>query len=199
MNFLLDNDVPEELSYLLDHLGHQIRRVREALSGDASDAAVRRSSSGSAPATPTRSTRFSKTRLQARRDRRPPARRLRPARCSTRSAPAPIPILQAPKFAGPAERLPGGPPFFGGREVGGPTPRVQQCAWGGPGPEAADSTCASAPNIPWRGSFEARAWITTARDPRAPPYGVPPPDFALARAMASSSVRSLNSSRRSST
>ena len=40
MNFLLDNDVPEELSYLLDHLGHRISRVREALSGDASDAAV---------------------------------------------------------------------------------------------------------------------------------------------------------------
>ena len=40
MNFLLDNDVPEELSYLLDHLGHRISRVREALTGAASDAAV---------------------------------------------------------------------------------------------------------------------------------------------------------------
>lgn len=27
MNFFLDNDVPEELSYLLEHLGHQVSRV----------------------------------------------------------------------------------------------------------------------------------------------------------------------------
>jgi len=40
VNFLLDQDVPEDLSYLLDHLGHRIIRVREMLSGDASDAAV---------------------------------------------------------------------------------------------------------------------------------------------------------------
>lgn len=40
MNFLLDNDVPEELSYLLEHLGYQVSRVREALPRAASDAAV---------------------------------------------------------------------------------------------------------------------------------------------------------------
>ena len=40
MNFLLDNDVPEELSYLLEHLGHQVSRVREVLPRAASDAAV---------------------------------------------------------------------------------------------------------------------------------------------------------------
>ena len=40
MNFLLDNDVPEELSYLLEHLGHHVSRVREALPRAASDAAV---------------------------------------------------------------------------------------------------------------------------------------------------------------
>jgi len=40
VNFLLDNDVREELSYLLEHLGHQVSRVREALLREASDAAV---------------------------------------------------------------------------------------------------------------------------------------------------------------
>ena len=40
MNFLLDNDVPEELSYLLEHLGHRVSRAREALPREASDAAV---------------------------------------------------------------------------------------------------------------------------------------------------------------
>jgi predicted nuclease of predicted toxin-antitoxin system len=40
VNFLLDNDVPEELSYLLEYLGHQVRRVRETLPREASDAAV---------------------------------------------------------------------------------------------------------------------------------------------------------------
>jgi predicted nuclease of predicted toxin-antitoxin system len=40
VNFLLDNDVPEELSYLLEHLGHQVSRAREALPREASDAAV---------------------------------------------------------------------------------------------------------------------------------------------------------------
>jgi len=40
VNFLLDNDVPEELSYLLEHLGHQVSRVREALPRAAPDAAV---------------------------------------------------------------------------------------------------------------------------------------------------------------
>ena len=40
MTFLLDNDVPEELSYLLEHLGHHVRRVRQVLPREASDAAV---------------------------------------------------------------------------------------------------------------------------------------------------------------
>jgi predicted nuclease of predicted toxin-antitoxin system len=40
VNFLLDNDVPEELRYLLEHLGHQVSRGREALPREASDAAV---------------------------------------------------------------------------------------------------------------------------------------------------------------
>lgn len=40
MNFLLDNDVPDELSYLLEHLGHRISRVREVLPREASDDAV---------------------------------------------------------------------------------------------------------------------------------------------------------------
>ncbi len=40
MNFLLDNDVPEDLSYLLEHLGHGVSRLREVLPGEASDTAV---------------------------------------------------------------------------------------------------------------------------------------------------------------
>ncbi|MFQ5827882.1 MAG: DUF5615 family PIN-like protein [Candidatus Methylomirabilia bacterium] len=40
MNFLLDNDVPEELSYLLEHLRHQVSRVRETIPREASDAVV---------------------------------------------------------------------------------------------------------------------------------------------------------------
>jgi predicted nuclease of predicted toxin-antitoxin system len=40
VNFLLDNDVPDELSYLLEHLGHRISRVREVLPREASDDAV---------------------------------------------------------------------------------------------------------------------------------------------------------------
>jgi predicted nuclease of predicted toxin-antitoxin system len=40
VKFLLDNDVPEDLSYLLEHLGHQVSRVRKVLPREASDAAV---------------------------------------------------------------------------------------------------------------------------------------------------------------
>ena len=40
MNFLLDNDVPEDLSHLLEHLGHLVSRVREVLPREASDTAV---------------------------------------------------------------------------------------------------------------------------------------------------------------
>jgi len=40
VNFLLGNDVPEELSYLLEHLGHPVSRVREVPPRAASDAAV---------------------------------------------------------------------------------------------------------------------------------------------------------------
>ena len=40
MNFLLDHDVPDELSYLLEHLGHQVDRLRDVLPRKASDAAA---------------------------------------------------------------------------------------------------------------------------------------------------------------
>jgi predicted nuclease of predicted toxin-antitoxin system len=40
VNFLLDNDVPEDLTYLLEHLGHQVSPAREVLPREASDAAV---------------------------------------------------------------------------------------------------------------------------------------------------------------
>ncbi len=40
MNFLLDHDVPDDLTYLLEHLGHRVNRVREVLTGEVSDAAV---------------------------------------------------------------------------------------------------------------------------------------------------------------
>ena len=40
VNFLLDDDIPNELSCLLEHLGHRISRVREVLPGEASDDAV---------------------------------------------------------------------------------------------------------------------------------------------------------------
>lgn len=40
MNFLLDQDVPDELSYLLGHLGHRVRRVREWLPPEAPDTVV---------------------------------------------------------------------------------------------------------------------------------------------------------------
>ena len=38
MNFLLDHDVPDELSYLLEHLGHRVDRLRDVLPRTASDA-----------------------------------------------------------------------------------------------------------------------------------------------------------------
>ena len=40
MKFLLDHDVPENLSYLLEQLGHDVTLLREALPKDASDEAV---------------------------------------------------------------------------------------------------------------------------------------------------------------
>lgn len=40
MKFLLDHDVPEDLSYLLEKLGHEVTLLREALRPDASDEAV---------------------------------------------------------------------------------------------------------------------------------------------------------------
>ena len=40
MRFLLDHDVPENLSYLLKQLGHDVTLLREALPEDASDEAV---------------------------------------------------------------------------------------------------------------------------------------------------------------
>lgn len=40
MKFLLDHDVPDDLSYLLEQLGHDVALLRKALPGDASDEAV---------------------------------------------------------------------------------------------------------------------------------------------------------------
>lgn len=40
MKFLLDHDVPEDLSYLLEQLGHEVTLSRKALPADASDEAV---------------------------------------------------------------------------------------------------------------------------------------------------------------
>ena len=40
MNFLLDHDVPDELSYLLEHLGHHVDRLRNVLPRTSSDAAT---------------------------------------------------------------------------------------------------------------------------------------------------------------
>jgi predicted nuclease of predicted toxin-antitoxin system len=40
VNFLLDHDVPDDLSHLLEYLGHTVRRVRDALSPEASDVEV---------------------------------------------------------------------------------------------------------------------------------------------------------------
>ncbi|HTW67569.1 MAG TPA: DUF5615 family PIN-like protein [Bryobacteraceae bacterium] len=40
MKFLLDHDVPEDLSYLLEQLGHDVILLRKALAEDASDEEV---------------------------------------------------------------------------------------------------------------------------------------------------------------
>ena len=40
MRFLLDHDVPEDLSYLLGELGHEVILLRNALPGDSSDETV---------------------------------------------------------------------------------------------------------------------------------------------------------------
>ena len=40
MKFLLDHDVPDDLSYLLEQLGHSVTLLRKALPGESSDAAV---------------------------------------------------------------------------------------------------------------------------------------------------------------
>jgi hypothetical protein len=39
VKFLLDHDVPDGLSYLLEQLGHEVTRLRKALPGDSSDEA----------------------------------------------------------------------------------------------------------------------------------------------------------------
>ena len=40
MKFLLDHDAPDDLSYLLEQLGHNVTLFRNALSGDSTDEAV---------------------------------------------------------------------------------------------------------------------------------------------------------------
>ena len=40
MKFLLDHDVPDELSYLLEQLGHDVTLLRKALPGDSPDESV---------------------------------------------------------------------------------------------------------------------------------------------------------------
>lgn len=40
MKFLLDHEVPEDLIYLLQELGHDVVRLRDVLPQEASDAAV---------------------------------------------------------------------------------------------------------------------------------------------------------------
>lgn len=42
MKFLLDHDVPDDLSYLLEQLGHDVTLLREALPGGSSDEVVLR-------------------------------------------------------------------------------------------------------------------------------------------------------------
>jgi predicted nuclease of predicted toxin-antitoxin system len=42
VKFLLDHDVPDDLSYLLEQLGHEVVLLRKALPGDSSDEAVLR-------------------------------------------------------------------------------------------------------------------------------------------------------------
>ena len=46
MKFLLDHDVPDDLSYLLEQLGHEVTLLRKALSGDSSDEAILRFAHG---------------------------------------------------------------------------------------------------------------------------------------------------------
>jgi len=40
VKFLLDHDVPDDLSYLLAQLGHDVTLLRKALPGDSSDEAI---------------------------------------------------------------------------------------------------------------------------------------------------------------
>ena len=40
MKFLLDHDVPDEIARVLDHLGHEVTRVRDALAPQAEDPAI---------------------------------------------------------------------------------------------------------------------------------------------------------------
>lgn len=40
MKFLLDHDIPEDLSYLLRELGHEVLRLRDVLPPEASDPTV---------------------------------------------------------------------------------------------------------------------------------------------------------------
>ena len=42
MKFLLDHDVPEDLSYLLEHLGHEVTLLRNAIPRDSTDDEVLR-------------------------------------------------------------------------------------------------------------------------------------------------------------
>jgi predicted nuclease of predicted toxin-antitoxin system len=42
VKFLLDHDVPDDLSYLLEQLGHDVTLLRRGLPGDSSDEAVLR-------------------------------------------------------------------------------------------------------------------------------------------------------------
>jgi predicted nuclease of predicted toxin-antitoxin system len=42
VKFLLDHDVPDDLSYLLHQLGHDVTYLRKALPGDSSDETVLR-------------------------------------------------------------------------------------------------------------------------------------------------------------
>ncbi len=42
MKFLLDHDVPDDLSYLLEQLGHDVALLREVLPGDSTDETVLR-------------------------------------------------------------------------------------------------------------------------------------------------------------
>jgi predicted nuclease of predicted toxin-antitoxin system len=42
LKFLLDHDVPDDLSYLLEQLGHEVTLLCKALPGDSSDGSVLR-------------------------------------------------------------------------------------------------------------------------------------------------------------